>query len=186
MPDYAAIHDNRLEGRVAPNPKLTVIFADGTCSLQTPFQIIKSLAGKGKIPTLFILCHGFAGYNERAQMSGDMGGMGLQLGKEDMRHANVGRGRVSKNKVERIVIYSCGAADTQKGNEGTTADGKYLMGALALTVNCEVYAADRIQWYKVTGGNIDFGKWEGPVWLFPPDGSGALPVVGAPVELNEI
>jgi hypothetical protein len=52
-----------------------------------------------------------------------------------------------KNKVRNIVIYACAAADTQLGNENTEADGKYLMGALALCTNADVFAADQIQYY---------------------------------------
>ncbi len=43
----------------------------------------------GNISDMFILCHGYAGANHAAQVSGDFGGMGLQLGTENVLHANV-------------------------------------------------------------------------------------------------
>lgn len=51
-----------------------------------------------------------------------------------------------RNKVQNIVVYACAAANTERNNEGTTSDGRYLMGALAIHTNASVFAADRIQW----------------------------------------
>jgi hypothetical protein len=49
----------------------------------------------------------------------DAGGIGLQIGKEGVMHANVSMWRAIRDKVQMIVVYSCAAADTQSGNAGT-------------------------------------------------------------------
>lgn len=42
----------------------------------------------------------------------DAGGTGLQLGRDDVTHANVSQWRGVKNLIENIVVYSCAAANT--------------------------------------------------------------------------
>lgn len=87
----------------------------------------------------------------------------------------------------RVVVYSCGAADTQQGNEGSDADGRYLMGALAIHTNAPVYAADRIQWYH-TGADCtyNFGAWEGNLFRFDPNGHSVSMVRQPPYELSDV
>jgi hypothetical protein len=120
----------------------------------------------------------------------DAGGMGLQLGREGVLHGNVALWKAICNKVNNIVVYACAAGDTEPGNAGTTADGRYLMGALAIHTNATVYAADRIQWYSTFNssphGRFDFGAWEGQLWAFPADGSPPNMVPGAPVEFADV
>lgn len=192
MPSYMTIRDRRLQGGVPARPNLAIVNTDENTGLASVFSKVNARAGQvgGKIGTLFILCHGYAGENTRAAVSADAGGMGLQLGREDILHDNVDRWRAIKNKVENIVVYSCAAADTEAGNEGTTADGRYLMGALAIYTNAHVYAADRIQWYvrygNLPNGRYDFGAWEGQLWHFPPSGAPPSQVTRAPVELSEV
>jgi hypothetical protein len=116
--------------------------------------------------------------------------MGLQLGTEGLLHSNVGLWGQIKNKVSNIVIYACAAADTEPGNENTTADGKYLMGALALTTNADVYASDRIQWYLtykgLHNGAHNFGTWEGTLYKFPAQTGMGTAVASVPVELTAV
>lgn len=190
MTTYVALHDRRLEGGVPNRPRLGIINTNETVGLHSAFMQIHGFARWGRIHSLFILCHGYAGENTRARVCMDAGGMGLELGKEDVLHANVSQWTAIKNKVENIVIYACGAGDTQRGNEGTDADGRYLMGALAIHTNATVYAADKIQWYDtykgLKDGRFDFGDWEGQLWAFPSNGSSPVPVQGAPVEFSDV
>jgi hypothetical protein len=110
--------------------------------------------------------------------------MGLQLGKENVLHTNVSSWVAIKDCVKKIVIYACASADTEPGNRGTTADGQYLLGALAIHANADVYGADRIQWYSgATSGDVHFGKWEGQLWHFPASGAPANRVTAPPVDL---
>src|SRR5262245_21554801 len=171
MSTCLALHDRRLKGGMPARPGLQVIGVDDKTPLGLAFSTINVTALRGEsIHTLFILCHGYAGTNERARVCMDAGGMGLQLGQENLLHNNVSRWAAIKNKVQNIVVYSCAAGNTERGNEATTADGRYLMGALAIHTNATVYAADRIQWYRA-GSVIDFGAWEGRLWQFSATGA---------------
>lgn len=187
---FLAIHDARLQGKAPTRWNMNVIDVDQNTSLLPALDGINSAAlfsGRGKLDAVFILCHGYAGANNSAQVSMDAGGMGLQLGKEDVLHANVNLWGSIKDKVDNIVVYACAAGDTQPGNAGTRADGKYLMGALALATNASVFAADKLQWYNTDpNGLIVYGAWEGTLWNFPPDGSGATQVRSAPVEFDDV
>jgi hypothetical protein len=191
MSRYLALRDRRLQGGVPARNGLSIVNASATTSLSSVFGQIKgALPANEKFRAMFILCHGFAGRNARANMSMDAGGEGLQLGAENVTHANVGRWAALADKVENIIVYSCAAANTERGNEGTKADGRYLMGALAIHTNATVYAADRIQWYStyngLANGRFEFDDWEGQLWQFPPNGNPPSIVAGAPVEFADV
>ena len=190
MGRYIALRDARLSGGVPTRGNLTVVNTNAATPLSTTFRQIKSAAHSGKLHTVFILCHGYAGSNQRAMVSMDAGGMGLELGREGVFVSNVALWSAIKDKTANIVIYACAAADTQPGNEMTTADGRYLMGALAITTNASVFAADRIQWYStyknLANGRFDWGAWEGRLYHFPPDGSPPTVVPSAPVEFSDV
>lgn len=192
MGHYLALRDTRLSGGVPARSKLSIINTDATTLLVSVFHQIKAVSAYagGRINTIFILCHGYAGANEKARVSMDAGGMGLHLAREDVLHANVVRWEAIKGTVDNIVVYACAASDTQPGNAGTTADGRYLMGALAIHTNATVYAADRIQWYStyhdLPNGAFDFGPWEGHLWRFPPEGAPPRVVLRAPVEFDDV
>jgi hypothetical protein len=192
MAKYFALRDKRLSGGVPARPNLFIFNTTELTPLSSAFSSIVGSAQSagGKLHSLFILCHGYAGENTRARVSMDAGGMGLELGQEDVLHENVARWTAIANKVDNIVVYSCAAANTEAGNEGTTADGRYLMGALAIHTNANVYAADRIQWYStyngLTNGRFDFGAWEGRLFRFPPNGNPPTPIAGPPVEFTDV
>ena len=184
MSKFLALHDRRLLGLVPPQRELAVVNLTPTTPLGNAFRAIRENAERIPIKALFVFCHGYSGINRRERVSLDAGGMGLQLGKEEVMHHNVSMWRAIRDKVEMIVVYSCAAADTQPGNAGTTADGRYLMGALAIYTNAVVYAADKIQHY-LTGldrrhGHVDFGPWEGTILKFAPGGQSPQSVKGTP------
>lgn len=189
MAKHVILHDRRLQGSAPIGRGLTTIELDKARSLFSAFPIISTLGRLDGAQGLFILCHGFAGINQRAQLCADMGGMGLELGREGVFHSNVAWWSALRGAVSTIVVYSCGAADTQPENTGTSADGKYLMGALAIHTQATVYAADRIQWYTTgfsPNGTFNFGRWEGTLWRFEPSGA-FTPALGnrVPLELGE-
>lgn len=191
MGNYLALRDKRLQGGVPARPRLSIVNTDAATPLSTAFAQINAVArAVHKIDTMFILCNGYAGENTRAAVCMDAGGMGLQLGREDVTHDNVAMWRAIANKVDTIVVYACAAGDTQPGNEGTNADGRYLMGALAIHTNANVYAADKIQWYStykgLANGRFDFGDWEGQLRCFPATGQPASRVDRPLVELNDV
>ena len=190
MSKYVALHDRRLQGGIPARANLGIIHVDEGASLTRAFLAINNHGRHAKVHSLFILCHGYSGSNNRARISADAGGMGLQLGKEGVHHSNVSLWRAILGMVQNIVIFSCAAADTQPGNAGTTSDGRYLMGALALHTGADVYAADLIQWYAtykdMTKGRFDFAAWEGQLWRFFPSGQRAERVPRAPVEIGDV
>jgi hypothetical protein len=187
---YMVLRDKRLMGGVPARRHFEIFNLSAAVSLRAAFVAINRYASGGRIDTLFILCHGYAGVDRHLSLSLDAGGMGLQLGREGVKHENVGAWREVRGKIKRIVIYACAASDTQPGNELTKADGKYLMGALALATGADVYAADRIQWYRtfegLRAGAFDFGEWEGTLSMF--SGESGLPRVvhAPPVELSRV
>ncbi len=192
MYKYLALRDRRLEGGVPARPRLSIVNVDEHTISSSLFHQIKGAASAagGRIDTMFVFCHGFAGENVNAGVSMDAGGMGLELGRDCVLHSNVHRWAAIKDKVKDMVVYSCAAANTEQNNAGTTADGKYLMGALAIYTNATVYAADRIQWYNtyhgLPNGAFNFGKWEGTLWRFPPSGNPPTALNGAPVEFSDV
>jgi hypothetical protein len=44
----------------------------------------------------------------------DAGGMGLQLGREDVLHGNVAMWRAIAGRVSNIVVYACAAANAER------------------------------------------------------------------------
>ncbi|QQS41140.1 MAG: hypothetical protein IPM63_17535 [Acidobacteriota bacterium] len=187
MFEYLIFRDQRLTGNLPFLTALTITYnLNATVPLRNAFNRVDTsiTINGGKLHTIFILCHGYAGSNNNARMSMDAGGMGLQLGQEDVLHNNVSMWEAIKDQTENIVVYSCAASNTEAGNEGTTADGKYLMGALAIHTNATVYAADRIQWYNPD--HYDFGRWEGDLWRFPANGEPGSRTSGPPVSIRDV
>jgi hypothetical protein len=190
MPEYVVVRDSRLEG-VMPGVftawwnDLNIISTSKANPLQDVFDQVNELNEEhGKMHTMFVLCHGYAGGSENLMMSGDFGGQGLQLGTENVLHSNVSAWEEIKDTVSNIVVYACAAANTEAGNEFTTEDGEYLMGALAIHTNAVVYAADRMQWYMP--GDFNFGQWEGRLLRFNPSGEPPEEVSEVPVGFNEL
>jgi hypothetical protein len=191
MSVYLALRDRRLKGGVPARPRLAIVNTDEHTRLTHAFGAIRRTArDNGRVHSMFVLCHGYAGTNEAAGVCMDAGGMGLELGFETVTHGNVGQWSAIRGSVSNIVVYACAAANTEAGNAGTTADGRYLMGALALVTGAHVYAADRIQWYSrynnLNNGRYDFGAWEGRLFHFSPNGTPPTTATGAPVELADV
>ena len=187
---YMAVRDRRLRGGIPAHAHLAIQNTDASTTLRGLFHHVIAYAGSGKIHSLFVLCHGYAGLNPRLHVSADAGGMGLQLGREGVMHSNVAQWSHIKNKVGNIVIYACAAADTERGSENTTADGRYLMGALALHTNADVYASNRIQWYStysgLRNGAFDFNAWEGDLYRFRASTGQGSVVASVPVEFTAV
>lgn len=190
MAKYVVLHDRRLRGGIPARPGVAVLKTDGSVSLCQTFRAIRACAAYGRIHTLFVVCHGYAGVDKHLSMSVDGGGKGLLLGSEEVLHHNVSLWRAIRGAVENIVIMACAAADTRAGNEGTEYDGRYLMLALALHTGATVYAAERIQTYytfrNLPRGLIDFIEWEGDLYRFLPNGLSWSKVAHAPKELRDV
>src|SRR5262249_26012943 len=88
----------------------------------------------------------------------------------------------------RVTIYACGTADTGPGNEGTWGDGRRFMGEFAINSGAYVVAGRDAQAYKPEAVRathplpIDFGEWEGPVFLFDPNSGSGTPFQPGPAD----
>jgi hypothetical protein len=188
MAEYVMVRDLRVHAGIPNRPNLGIINTDAHTSLGLVFHRINALARWGKIKALYILAHGKAGFDAKPRTDDvhsysapgavcmDAGGMGISLGAEGIRHANVNAWRAIRGKIDNIVVYSCGAADTQPGNEFSPADGRYLMGALAINTDAMVFAGTGIQ-HMARFGNLPHGRfilmgWRGALLRFSP-GTGA-------------
>lgn len=143
----------------------------------------------GGLDDLLICCHGIHldGAHEDAAMSlRTEGGLGLELCIEGLNFRTVGMASVLKEAkplAVRIVVFSCGAANTHPELKNRPGDGMRLMGELALTTGARVVASNVTQFFHLIPSivqtlfnagsrndwRIDFGEWEGEVFEFSPD-----------------
>jgi hypothetical protein len=180
-------HDTRLSGQ-APNIAPNTYTVNDSVDLNHAIGWIAHYArSQGGLDELLVMCHGKVGHSNLGQqmsMARAHGGFGLQICREGINLANVSLLRIWNPSpggpmIRRVTIYACGTAETAPGNEGTRADGARFMGEFAMHSGAYVIAGRDTQTYNpesVRPTNptpIDFGEWEGPVFLFNPnDGRG--------------
>jgi hypothetical protein len=166
-------HDKRLIGdtpRIAPN----TYHVDGDVEIDHAISWIAFYAGsQGGLDELIVMCHGYEADWDLTQQvctGTEVGGFGLQICKQGISISNVAKLAAWKGSggalIKQVTIYSCGAAGVGEGNEGTSADGPRFMGKIATYSGAYVVAARDTQMY--TYSPINFGQWEGPVFLFDP------------------
>jgi hypothetical protein len=187
-------HDRRLAGSppaIAPN----IYGVDRTTDLDHAIGWIAHYArSRGGLDELIVMCHGFeANWNLGRQMSTTqrVGGFGLQICRQGIDLRNVSKLRAWKPNdsqlIARVTIYACGTADTGPGNEGTWGDGRRFMGELAIHSGAYVVAGRDPQVYNpesvrpINPLPIDFGEWEGPVFLFDPNTGAGSPFQPGPM-----
>ena len=176
--------DTRIGARF-DKPKPSDIIVGSATKLDKIIESIVKGVGTNRLRTLSVCCHGYeAGVaDQRAAMSYIGGGFGLELGADNLTWETVSafsplNGKFASDGI--LEIYSCAAAADSSGGNGFTGNGMLLMRELAGYVGASVRASDTIQeythgvdslfgfsWYN----GVDFGEWEGNVWLFTPDGS---------------
>ncbi len=178
---HAILQDLRLRG-IAPGADFNVYVTEADTLRATWAKVREfALAQSGPI-TLDIMCHGFESHNDyvgRQSVVNSIGGSGLQLCKENLKHSTVRTTEALADVVSTITVYACSAAETHPGYVGTTRDGQQLFREMSANTGAEIYAADATQWYRhrqVTLPNasssvIDFRGWEGNLWRFTPDGA---------------
>jgi hypothetical protein len=174
-------HDTRLEGTAPPlAPNKHVV--DDTSDLDGSINWIATYArSQGGLDELMIFCEGSYGnagaaHGTTSPATNIVGGFGLRLCKQKLHLGNVSKLRAwnpgGARLIQRVTIYACGAAMTESGNEGTWGDGRRFMGEFAIHSGAYVVAAKELQTYEYATGwfssPIDFGEWEGPVYLFDP------------------
>jgi hypothetical protein len=187
---HVNLHDVRLEG-IPPQAdfNLSVGERDGLAATMTRIRQY-ALNQTGPV-TMDIMCHGFERDDDpvgRQTLEHGFGGGGLELTRDWLDGSNVSATAELNGVVSTIVVYSCGAARTRAGYEGTSWDGQRLFREMAAHTGATIYAADATQWYWNTrvdmpnacSSVIDFGRFEGNVYRFTPDGTSTL------VESNQL
>lgn len=172
------VHDTRLAG--FPPAADLVITVNARTPLVSVFTRVQRYAAQQTMPVeLWIMCHGFESHDDwvgqRSVVRG-IGGSGLQLGKENLTRTTVPFTSIMNGVVDTITVFACSAAQTHPGYTGTVRDGQKLFSELSAQTSAIVYAADATQWYgrfpiaNASSNIIDFGKFEGNLWMFEPNG----------------
>jgi hypothetical protein len=175
-------HDSRLAGTapaIAPN----IYVVDAKTDLDHAIGWVATYARSQRgLDELIMMCHGFeANWDLARKMSTakQVGGFGLQICRQGLSLGNVDKLRAwnptpGPRLINKVTIYACAPADTGPGNAGTTGDGMRFMGEFAMHSGAFVVAARDTQFYNpesvrpILPVPIDFGDWEGPVYLFDP------------------
>ena len=184
MSSTMLVHDRRLGGSSPSGVAANTYEVDGSVAIGHAIGWIGTYARRsGGLSNLSIMCHGYESeMNERDQMcmSEMAGGFGLQLCREGLDLGNVSLTTSWRGQIRRIILFACSPAQTAPWNVGGSGDGRRFCGELALWTQAQVIAAEQTQYYVtrrsfwqwLTGqnaaGTIDFGSWEGPVYLFSP------------------
>ena len=175
--------DTRIGARFR-EPRPSDIIVGSATPFSTMFRRITTALGSNKLRRLSICCHGkeWGVSDPRVAMSRMGGGFGLQLGATDLGWNTVGDFSVLDGKFASngmLDIYACSAAEDTSDGTGFTGNGRLLMRELAGNIGATVRASDATQYYRhgprsFLGiswySGVDFGDWEGNVWLFTPDG----------------
>jgi hypothetical protein len=177
-PKVVIVHDTRLAG--FPPATDLVITVTATTPLMSVFARVQRYAAQQAMPVeLQIMCHGFESHDDwvgqRSVVRG-IGGSGLQLGKENLTAKTMPFTSIMNGFVDTITVFACSAAQTHPGYAGTAWDGQKLFSEFSAQTAAIVYAADATQWYgrlpvaNASSNIIDFGKFEGNLWMFEPNG----------------
>jgi len=97
------------------------------------------------------------------------GGGGIQFCRDGILLGTIHQFEKLKGKVKLIEILGCGAAYITPGFEGRDGDGNLLCYRLAQITQAYVRASTATQWFDPTPV-IDFGRWEGTVITYAPNG----------------
>lgn len=182
MPVKIRVIDYRIGGSFKSPRKTDIPIGDGDDLDDIVRQIIKAAGGK-KIENLGLYCHGIGRmiYQDCTLVCAAHGGYGLQLGSDDVTFGTVTKlaplaGRFTPGAV--MDICACAAADVGAEDGKMSGDGIKLMFEIAANAGVIVRASGSIQKYhsdensflgmRTPDANVDFGDWEGTVWLFDP------------------
>lgn len=134
----------------------------------------------GGINHLLIASHG--GYDGEGKLRAELGGWGIHLG-TGLNQLNVALTANLAGRVKNIYLYVCGGAKEPdpsklgKGKDPTAIYGNNRLTCILMAkhTQCNIYASSGLQYMnkkpeRMSKGVI-FGKWEGKVEKFTPDGN---------------
>lgn len=167
------LHDERINGNT-PN-------WDGMSgfkvSVDDPIERILSwvlacYGSHGVMEELGITAHGYA---QEYAPGIHFGGYGVQFGKDGIYLSNVHKWQAIRGMAKRIIVYSCNVAQVDPFSSGK-ADGRQLCRQLAIESATSVMAGIRTQYYDRSRNpfhwnEVKQGNWDGPVYLFLPNGT---------------
>jgi hypothetical protein len=167
------LHDERVNGNTPNWEGMTGL----SVSKKDPIDRILSWVracyrSHGQMEELGVLGHGYV-----RMFAGGIGygGHGVQFGSENIYVSNTYKWRSIRGMAKRIIVYACNAADVDPFAVGEP-DGRQLCRQLANHSDTPVLAAVRSQGYKRSMNpfhwdEVKLGNWEGPVFLFLPNGT---------------
>jgi hypothetical protein len=163
MPIDMLLHDKRLAG-TSPAIAENIYDFDGTASIAHILGWTRVVAdGAGGLRRLIIMCHGFV------SSSSHRGGWGLQLGKEGVTYETAPLFVNLRGKVSAIILYSCKSMDI---DAPAGQSGMILWKQIASYAQCRIVGSSSNQTYTYgVSSPIDFGKWEGSVFIVAPNGN---------------
>jgi hypothetical protein len=162
------VHDRRLNNPFTNPPSplnppmaFNVWSVGGNDSAEAILDWVASVAGGNsgvaQLDALYFMAHGYPG--------------GIQLGRDNLSWSNVKLFEKLDSFVRCIVFFSC-----QVGAEQSYHNSSYELtfgNAVATYAQCRVIACKANQLYSWSGGVIDFGEFEGTVYVYEPGGHGA-------------
>jgi len=165
-------HDTRLEGATPISTSRTITFeVDDSTHITDFFDRVVNIADEhGGIATLYIMCHGVHVQKQDTTA--------LLFCHELIAYTTVHHFQRLRDKVDRIVVFACHAAESTMTRHG---DGDELCRYIALNAHAEVTAAREDQTYYhpqrcfgvfcYEDGPIEYGEWEGPIVVYGRDGN---------------
>ena len=135
----------------------------------------------GNIKNLLIACHG--GYADKEKSQKQQGVLGIKLGSGLFTWNIASIGKLAR-RVSNIYLYVCGGAEdplkpdillegaTQSVHPDYATSNRTTCSLMAAHTEANVYASADLQSFDKSRftGRFDFGKWEGKVEKFTPQG----------------
>ncbi len=172
MPINVIAHDTRLEGVTPNSTSSTITFeVNEDTPIQTFFDRVIQISDENSgIRNLFIMAHGVHIL--------DLDTNAIMFCQDFISYLNIHLFTQFQNKLEKIVLFVCHAAETDITTHG---DGDELCRQMAINAQCEVTAARESQAYSYGNRScasdwcmeapIEFGEWEGTVVVYDRNGN---------------
>jgi Domain of unknown function (DUF4347) len=165
------LHDERLSGNTPDWPEtkcFTVEQDDATERILGWVSVVHRAVGK--LEDLSIMCHGYV------SATNGMGGHGLKLGKDGVYQSNISKWSAINGMVNWVIVYACNVAEVDPAVQPSQGNGQQLCSQMAAMTGATVIAPLKTQFYRTTWKGrhlreIDFGDFEGPLYMFRPDGA---------------